>query len=73
MSQEINRPGSTITVTGARTVPTRPYGNSKWEFTITRVLGEHEYIGETLFELAEMITARLDDQERIELSNVNLG
>lgn len=52
MSRENGNEWVTLTVTGTRTIPTKPYGNEKWEFLITRT-------GEDLLEVANLEDMRI--------------
>jgi len=63
-------PHQSIMVTGSRTIPTKPYGNAKWEIVITRDLDDDEIIEQGVYELRQLITDQLDDQERAELDHV---
>jgi len=59
-----------ITVTGSRTIPTKPYGNAKWEIMITRDLDDDEIISQEVYDIRQLITDQLDDQERAEFDHV---
>jgi len=58
-----------ISVTGSRTVPTKPYGNAKWEVTVSRDLDDDEIIEQELYEVRQTITDQLDAQEAVEIEN----
>jgi len=70
MSREKNT-SQQILVMGSRTIPTKPYGNAKWEITVIRDLEDDDVIGQEIYELRQLITDHLDDQERTEIDNAS--
>lgn len=61
-----------LTVFGSRTIPTKPYGNEKWEFTLTRE-GTDLDEAENLSTMEGMIRVLLDEAESRALIHANLG
>jgi hypothetical protein len=69
MSREDVNEYSRIVVVGSRTIPTRPYGNEKWELTVERMgtdLDEDIYLAD----LEALIEHHLDQLEMIALAHV---
>lgn len=68
MSREID---DVIVVTGARTIPTKPYGNERWEICVTRYLERNDVLSQQLYEMGEIIRHQLDVHEDAAISNAN--
>jgi len=72
MSQAVSPQKTRVVVTGSRTIPTKPYGNEKWELTLERFLDDDQIIGQELFDImGEMLTDALDTRERKALAHAN--
>ena len=59
-----------LVVTGARTIPTKPYGNERWELTVERTGADLDED----FNIADMealIEHHLDQMEQIALAHVD--
>jgi len=61
---------STLSVTGSRTIPTKPYGNEKWELTVVR---EGADLDETsnLADMCNLIVDLLDTLEANAIEHAN--
>ena len=58
-----------IVVTGARTIPTKPYGNEKWELTVER-MGADLDEDFNIADMEALIEHHLDQMEAIVIAHV---
>lgn len=60
----------TVSVSASRTIPTKPYGNEKWEFSVS-VTGKGLITSQELYELSTELRIRMDIEEQAAIEHAN--